>query len=82
MCCLIPHPQLKSLVSLHGLWLLFIPYKLELLRSCVFRSDLRTEALLSGSLYAPEYEFQNVIFRTLQSPVDYVRVCVFEKVGR
>lgn len=48
----------------------------------VFRSDLRTEALLSGSLYAPEYEFQNVIFRTLQSPVDYVRVCVFEKVGR
>lgn len=31
---------------------------------------------------APEYEFQNVIFRTLQSPVDYVRVCVFEKVGR
>lgn len=38
------------------------------------------EALLSGSLYAPDLEFQSVIFRTLQIPVGYVGVCAFEKV--
>lgn len=45
-----------------------------------FRSDLRVEALLFGSLYAPAYEFQSMIFRTLQIPVGYVWVWVFEKV--
>lgn len=38
------------------------------------------EALLSGSLFAPDCLLQRAIFRVLQIPVGYVWVCVFKKV--
>lgn len=67
------HPSSSAEItwSLHRLWLSFNS-SLETGASEKQVTYLRMEALLSGSPYASEYEFQSVIFRTFQIPVDYV----------